>query len=139
MGNIGITNQCDHWWGGVDHIDRTHHLLGSITTGIRVRVCNQIGTWNEVIDRAIGICGTITIDGVIPSCSCIHIFRTCFMSNIGIAHQGDDGCCVINVLYLHINIQHGVCFAVRYGNCKFINIVEVVVLCTFKVAGIDKA
>ena len=42
MGDILISNQCNHWWGGIDHMDGPGYWNLSVATGIGVSVCDLI-------------------------------------------------------------------------------------------------
>ena len=85
MGYIGIPDQGDHRWGGVDHFNGPVYICCSIGTGISKGVGDGVDSRNIGIHRAIGVGGTIAIHGIIPVCPGIDVYSACFVSNVTVS------------------------------------------------------
>ena len=84
VGDIGISDPSDHRWGGIDHFNGPGDWTGGIATGIGKGVDDGIDSGDIFVHRAVGICCTITIHGIIPVCPGINVCWSCLVGNIAV-------------------------------------------------------
>ena len=85
VSDIGIPDPSDHRWGGIDHFNGPVYIHCGIATGIGKGVSEGIDSGDIFVHRAVGICCSITIHGIIPICTVIDVCGSCFVSNVTVS------------------------------------------------------